>query len=85
MKPIFQGSYRHLHVELDPPKVFQNILGSMSTNDARRWIASWCRDNPSKDMDDGIKALILKLEDKTLGYGSSRDVIPVPLKPHKIK
>jgi len=43
------------------PNGKQNILGSMSINDARRWIASWCWDNPSKDMDDGTQALIVKL------------------------
>ena len=26
----------------------ESILGSMTTNDAMRWIAAWCRDNPSK-------------------------------------
>ncbi len=43
------------------PNGKENILGSMSTNGARRWIASWCRDNPSKDMLDGLSALIVKL------------------------
>ena len=40
----------------------KSILGSMSMNDARRWIAAWCRDNPSKDIDDAVSALTDKLE-----------------------
>jgi len=43
------------------PNGKQNILGSMSVNDVRRWIASWCQDNPSKDLVDGIDALIVKM------------------------
>lgn len=39
-----------------------NIIGSMSLNNGRKWIASWCRDNPSKDLEDGIVSLISKLE-----------------------
>ena len=44
------------------PNGKQNILGSMSNNDAYRWIASWCRGNPSKDLDDGTNALTVKME-----------------------
>ena len=43
------------------PNGKKNILGSMSMNDVRRWIASWCPDNPPKDLVDGIVALIVKL------------------------
>ena len=39
----------------------ESILGSMTINDARRWIAAWCRDNPSKDVMVGIEVLIRKL------------------------
>jgi hypothetical protein len=39
-----------------------SILGSMSYNDARRWLASWCRDNPSKGLWDSLNALTNKLE-----------------------
>ncbi len=38
-----------------------SILGSMSKNDARRWMAAWCRDNPSKDVDNAVNALTRKL------------------------
>ena len=38
----------------------KSILGSMSMNDARRWIAAWCRDNPSKDVLHAVSALISK-------------------------
>lgn len=34
------------------------ILGSMEMNDAFRWIASWCRDNPQKDLSYAMGALI---------------------------
>ena len=40
----------------------KSILGGMSQNDARRWIAAWCRDNPSKDVLDAVSALTGKLE-----------------------
>jgi len=36
-----------------------NILGTMPMNDARRWMASWCRDNPSKDVLDALAELLL--------------------------
>ena len=39
----------------------KSILGSMTLNDTRRWIAAWCRDNPSKDVMVGIEVLIRKL------------------------
>jgi hypothetical protein len=39
-----------------------DILGSMTTGGALKWIGSWCRDNPTKDFDDGIFALIQKLK-----------------------
>jgi len=38
----------------------KNILGTTTMNDARRWIASWCRDNPSKDVLDALVALFSK-------------------------
>ena len=38
-----------------------NILGNMSINDARKWLASWCRDNPSKTLDLGIRSLAKSL------------------------
>ena len=40
----------------------KNIRGSMSVNDTYRWTASWCRDNPSKHLVDGIGALTVKME-----------------------
>ena len=43
------------------PNGKQNILASMSNIDAYRWIASWCRDNPSKNLFDGFGVLIVKL------------------------
>lgn len=39
-----------------------NILGAMAINDSHRWIASWCRDNPSKDVDDALQALFSTLQ-----------------------
>jgi hypothetical protein len=39
----------------------KNILGSMSPNDAYRWLVSWCRDMPSTRVDDGLFALVTKL------------------------
>jgi len=39
-----------------------NIADGMSNNDVARWIASWCRDNPSRKLHHGILALIIKLE-----------------------
>jgi len=38
----------------------QDVLAGMSFNDSYKWIASWCRDNPSKAVNDGIEALIWK-------------------------
>ena len=40
----------------------ESVLGSMGINDARSWVASWCRENPSKTLYDGTKALIIKLD-----------------------
>ena len=34
-----------------------NILEDMSMRDTYSWIASWCRDNPSKTLDDALQAL----------------------------
>ena len=39
-----------------------DILGGMTPNDAMRWIAAWCRDNPSKNVWSAISALTGKLE-----------------------
>ncbi len=39
----------------------KTILGSMTLNDVRRWMAVWCRDNPSKDIDYAVSALTSKL------------------------
>lgn len=36
----------------------QDIVAGMSYNDTSRWVASWCRDNPSKGLDDAVFALI---------------------------
>jgi len=40
----------------------QNILGGMTANDVRRWIAAWCRDNPSKKVMHAVFVLTDKLE-----------------------
>ena len=40
----------------------EDILGGMTSNDVKRWMAAWCRDNPSKDTEDAVSALIGKLE-----------------------
>ena len=37
-----------------------DVLAGMSNNDTYRWIASWCRDNPSKYVDHGVRVLIRK-------------------------
>jgi len=39
-----------------------DILGSMTLNDARRWIGSWCRDNPSKNLHQALFAMFLTLQ-----------------------
>lgn len=39
-----------------------NILGSMTLNDTFRWLASWCRDNPSKTFFGGFDGLTGSLE-----------------------
>jgi hypothetical protein len=44
------------------PNSKKDILGSMSTNSARKWIASWCRDNSVRDVLDAIGALIKGLK-----------------------
>jgi hypothetical protein len=36
----------------------KHVLGSMTNNDARRWVASWCRDNISKDLAAAVVALM---------------------------
>ena len=36
-----------------------DIVAGMGTNDTYRWLASWCRDNPSKGLFDAIQSLIL--------------------------
>lgn len=38
-----------------------DILDSMTMNDTRRWIASWCRDNPSKIVLYGLVQLTTNL------------------------
>ena len=37
-----------------------NILDSVASNDVLRWIASWCRDNPTQDVRDALEALFSK-------------------------
>jgi len=39
-----------------------DVLAGMSNNDTYRWIASWCRDNPSKYVDHGVRVLIRKFD-----------------------
>ena len=34
-------------------------MAGMNINDARRWVASWCRDNQSEGLDDAINALYI--------------------------
>ena len=36
----------------------QDSLPYMTYNDARRWIVSWCQDNPSEQLSDAISSLI---------------------------
>ena len=40
----------------------KDVVGDMSMNDTYRWIASWCRDNPSKYVDHGVRVLIRKFD-----------------------
>ena len=40
----------------------RNILTPMTLNDAFRWLASWCRDNPSSNSSIGLSSLIEKLD-----------------------
>lgn len=37
----------------------KNITAGLSRSDVYRWIASWCRDNPSKDLNDATEAFVL--------------------------
>ncbi len=46
------------------PNGKEDTSASMSYNDGYRWIASWCRDNPSKDLADALFQLIITLEKK---------------------
>ena len=39
----------------------KSILGGMTINDAERWMAAWCRDNPSKDVWNAVSTLTIKL------------------------
>jgi hypothetical protein len=39
-----------------------DVLSPMAKNDSRRWIASWCRDNPSSDLDEALQALCPTLQ-----------------------
>jgi len=34
-----------------------DVLAGMTINDARGWVASWCRDNPPKDLIDALDTL----------------------------
>lgn len=43
----------------------QNIIAKMTQNGTRRWIASWCQDNPSNSVYEATKALIKKLTNDT--------------------
>jgi hypothetical protein len=36
----------------------RDILEGMTANDALRWVASWCRDNSSRDLEYALEALI---------------------------
>jgi hypothetical protein len=36
-----------------------DIVAGISYNDTYRWVASWCRDNPSKSLFDAVNALII--------------------------
>jgi hypothetical protein len=40
----------------------KNILDSISVNDTRRWLASWCRDNPSGNIGRGLVDFLSKLK-----------------------
>ena len=44
------------------PNGLSGVLGTMPLNDARRWMASWCRDNPASDLDDALYALFSALQ-----------------------
>jgi hypothetical protein len=39
----------------------RSILGNMTINEAYKWVASWCRDNPSRELVFGVGALIKTL------------------------
>ena len=36
----------------------RDIIEGMTANDALRWVASWCRDNSSRDLEYALEALI---------------------------
>jgi hypothetical protein len=40
------------------PNDKSHSLSGMTINDARRWLASWCRDNGSRDLEYALEALI---------------------------
>jgi len=50
-------AYNELRINGKP-----SILGSMGTNDALRWIASWCRGNPSTDVWAALSAFVGKID-----------------------
>ena len=40
----------------------EDILGGMTGNDAMRWVAAWCQDNPSRTVWEAAYALTRKLD-----------------------
>jgi len=46
---------------LAKPNNIEDVIEAMTNNDVRRWVASWCRDNPSSSVDDAVVALLNKI------------------------
>ena len=46
----------------------RSVLGKMALTDAYKWVAVWCRDNPSKSLNFAAGKLIKHLEPKSRNF-----------------
>ena len=47
----------------------KDIVVGLSLNDVRRWVASWCRDNPSESLAKATEALLLSRSSRSSSEG----------------
>ena len=52
------GYITGVHTTVPNSSVDNDVLQQMSRNDVRRWVASWCRDNPSRQLYESLAELI---------------------------